>query len=173
MRISSKPSTLSRRARSTLSSLPRSGRIAWWTWSRPPLALPPALSPSTMNISVRATSLEEQSASLCGMPPESRAPLRLMSSRALRAASRASAARRARLQMLRASEGCSSSHAPSSSFSAPLTKGVTSGLRSFSFVWLLNVGFFSLTLTMAARPSRRSSPVTWSLPSLKIPLRRA
>ncbi len=41
-------STLSRRAFSTLISLPRIGRIAWYRRSRPCLAEPPAESPSTM-----------------------------------------------------------------------------------------------------------------------------
>ena len=39
---------LSRRAFSTLRSLPRSGRIAWNRRSRPCFAEPPAESPSTM-----------------------------------------------------------------------------------------------------------------------------
>jgi predicted small lipoprotein YifL len=40
-------STRSMRAFSTLMILPRIGRIAWNCGLRPPLALPPALSPST------------------------------------------------------------------------------------------------------------------------------
>ena len=47
VRISSKPRILSRRAFSTLRILPLSGRIACVSWFRPPLALPPAESPST------------------------------------------------------------------------------------------------------------------------------
>ena len=47
-RMFSLETILSRRAFSTLSSLPRSGRIAWKRRSRPCLAEPPAESPSTM-----------------------------------------------------------------------------------------------------------------------------
>ena len=64
--ISWLPSILSRRARSTLRILPRSGRIAWKLRSRPCLAEPPALSPSTMNSSDLAGSRSWQSASLPG-----------------------------------------------------------------------------------------------------------
>ena len=42
------------RAFSTFKILPRIGKIAWKRESRPPLADPPALSPSTMKISVSA-----------------------------------------------------------------------------------------------------------------------
>ena len=91
VRISLFCSTLSRRAFSTLISLPRIGRIAWNFRSRPCLAEPPAESPSTMYSSVFAGSRSEQSASLPGRPPPVSAPLRTVS-RALRAASRARAA---------------------------------------------------------------------------------
>ena len=52
----------STRAFSTLRILPRSGRIAWVRGLRPPLAEPPAESPSTMKISHSPGSLLEQSA---------------------------------------------------------------------------------------------------------------
>ncbi|EWS64571.1 hypothetical protein Y695_02183 [Hydrogenophaga sp. T4] len=58
-----------RRSRSTsqvLSTLPRSGRMAWLSLSRPILALPPAESPSTRNTSLCARSLLSQSVSLPG-----------------------------------------------------------------------------------------------------------
>ena len=58
-----------RRSRSTsqvLSTLPRSGRMAWLSLSRPILALPPAESPSTRNTSLWAMSLLSQSVSLPG-----------------------------------------------------------------------------------------------------------
>jgi len=56
------------------------------------LAEPPALSPSTMNSSHLAGSLSWQLASLPGSEAKSRAPFLRVSSRALRAASRAAAA---------------------------------------------------------------------------------
>src|SRR5437868_4761565 len=87
--ISAELSILSGRARSTFRILPRSGRIAWYLRLRPCLAEPPAESPSTMNSSDRAGSRSWQSASLPGREAKSRAPLRRVSSRALRAASRA------------------------------------------------------------------------------------
>src|SRR6185503_16939860 len=80
---------LSRRAFSTLRTLPRSGSTAWKRRSRPCLAEPPAESPSTMNSSLRAGSRSWQSASLPGRDNPSRAPLRMTRSRALRAAARA------------------------------------------------------------------------------------
>ena len=90
--ISAEPSILSKRARSTFRILPRSGRIAWFLRLRPCLAEPPAESPSTMKISDCAGSRSWQSASLPGSEAKSSAPLRRVSSRALRAASRAAAA---------------------------------------------------------------------------------
>ena len=45
---------------SVLSGLPRSGNIAWCFLSLPSLALPPAESPSTMNISFDLESLEDK-----------------------------------------------------------------------------------------------------------------
>ena len=60
--------------------------------SRPCFAEPPAESPSTRNSSESAGSFSWQSASLPGRPAISSAPLRRVSSRALRAASRARAA---------------------------------------------------------------------------------
>ena len=57
------------RSRSTsqvLSTLPRSGRMAWLSLSRPILALPPAESPSTRKTSLCAMSLLSQSVSLPG-----------------------------------------------------------------------------------------------------------
>ena len=63
-----------------------------WRGCAPCLALPPAESPSTMKISHFAGSRSWQSASLPGSEAPSSAPLRRVSSRALRAASRAAAA---------------------------------------------------------------------------------
>jgi hypothetical protein len=54
---------------SVLRILPLSGKIAWNDESRPCLALPHALDPSTMNSSDQALSLLEQSANLPGKTP--------------------------------------------------------------------------------------------------------
>ncbi len=62
------------------------------TESRADFAGPAADLPSTMNSSDSPGSRLEQSASLSGSPPDSRPDLRLVSSRALRAASLALAA---------------------------------------------------------------------------------
>src|SRR5918911_1380775 len=90
-RISSEESILSRRAFSTFRILPLSGSTAWKRRSRPCLAEPPAESPSTKKISQNFGSRSWQSASLPGSDAESSAPLRRVSSRALRAASLARA----------------------------------------------------------------------------------
>lgn len=158
VRISSKASILSTRAFSTLRIFPRRGRMAWNSVSRPPFADPPAESPSTMKISLRSTSLVVQSASLEGMPPLSSALFRRVSSRALRAASRACAARTPLLQIRLASVGCSSSQAPKRSATTWPTKGSASTERSRSLGWLLNWGSGCLNEMTTTRPSRRSSP---------------
>ena len=91
--ISADDSILSKRARSTLRILPRKGSTAWLARLRPCLAEPPAQSPSTMKISHLAGSRSWQSASLPGSARCRRArPCARVSSRALRAASRAAAA---------------------------------------------------------------------------------
>ena len=126
-------------------------------WSRPPLALPPAESPSTMNSSVFSP-FSEQSESLWGIPAVSRVPLRLISSRARRAASRAWAASTARVQIFLASAGFSCSQDPKLSVIEWPTNPSTSGLISFSLVWLLNCGSVILTEMIAVSPSLRSSP---------------
>ena len=82
--------------------------MAWFVRLRPCLAEPPAESPSTRKISQRAGSFSWQSASLPGRPALSRLPLRRVSSRALRAASRARAASMAFSRMALASRGFSS-----------------------------------------------------------------
>ena len=74
------------RARSTLRILPRIGRIAWNRGLRAFLALPPALSPSTMNSSASSGLRDEQSASLPGIDADSSSDLRRVRSRAWRAA---------------------------------------------------------------------------------------
>src|SRR5256886_8817937 len=105
--ICSLDSILSVRTRSTLRILPRSGSTAWNSRLRPCLALPPAESPSTMNSSDLAGSFSWQSASLPGSE-EMLSGLLRVSSRALRAASRAAAAWITLPTMTLASLGCSS-----------------------------------------------------------------
>jgi len=78
---------LSRRACSVLRILPLSGNIAWNSLSLHCLALQPAESHSTIYNSDFFGSLEEQSASLPGRVIHSSAHLRMIVSRALRAAS--------------------------------------------------------------------------------------
>ena len=48
-----------------------------------------------------------------------------------------------------------------------------SGVVSFTFVWLSNDGSGNLTLTIAVRPSRTSSPVSASAFSPRMPCLRA
>src|SRR5215207_3892497 len=59
----------SMRAFSTLRIFPRIGRIAWIRGSRPPLADPPAESPSTTKTSHSSGLVDWQSDSLPGSPP--------------------------------------------------------------------------------------------------------
>ncbi len=103
------------------------------------------------------------------MDPESSALLRRVSSRALRAASRAWAATMPFRHRRLASPGFSSSQLSRASLTAAETKVSISGFRSFSLGWLLNVGLGSLTLTIATSPSRRSSPVGAGSFSFRMP----
>ena len=132
--------------------------MAWYLRSRPPLAEPPADSPSTMNSSHRAGSRSWQSASFPGRPPESMADLRRVSSRALRAASRARAASMHLPTMRRATVVCLSKYSPRRSLMSCST-GPLMSLLSFPLVWPSNCGCGNFTETTATSPSRTSSPV--------------
>ena len=156
--ISWLPSIRSNRARSTLRILPRSGSTAWFARLRPCLAEPPALSPSTRKISAFAGSFSWQSASLPGRFATSIAVLRRVSSRALRAASRASAASTILPTTIRASAGFSSNHSASFSLTRPSTAGRTSEETSLSLVCDENFGSGTLTDRTQVSPSRASSP---------------
>ena len=134
------------RAFSTFRILPRSGRIAWKRRSRPLFAVPPALFPSTRYSSHCAGSRSLQSASLPGSIVPSSSPLRTTRSRALRAASRARAARMPFSMIRRPSDGCSSRYCISPSATALSTCVFTSALPSRVFVWPSNCGSGSLTL---------------------------
>jgi hypothetical protein len=157
--ISADPRTLSKRARSTLRILPRNGRIAWFARLRACFAEPPAESPSTRNSSLFAGSRSWQSASLPGSELISSAPFRRVSSRALRAASRAAAASTILAISFLASPGCSSNHRSRCSPIRPSTTGRTSEETSFSLVWDENFGSGTFTDSTQVRPSRASSPV--------------
>src|SRR6266436_2539314 len=149
--ICSDESILSKRARSTLRIFPRSGRTAWNSRLRPCLAEPPAESPSTMNSSDLAGSRSWQSASLPGSEAMSSAPLRRVSSRALRAASRAAAASTTLPTMTLASEGCSSNHAAKASLRTFSTTGRTSEDTSLSLVCEENFGSGTLTAVLSVK----------------------
>ena len=168
--ISWLPSIRSKRARSTFRILPRRGRMACVRRSRPVCAEPPAESPSTRNSSVLEASFSEQSFSLAALNDTSIAVLRRVSSRALRAASRAMAASMILPVICLASVGFSSNHSPSFSFISDSTAGRTSDETSLSLVWLENFGSGTFTDRTAVRPSRASSPVKLIFSRFAIPL---
>ena len=95
--------------------------------------------------------------------------MRLVSSRALRAASRALAASTAFSTIRFASRGFSSRKAESCSPTVDSTQPRTSEETSFSFVWLENFGSWTFTETMATSPSRISSPESFSFRFLPRP----
>ena len=121
-----------------------------------------------MNSSDLAGSRSWQSASLPGSEAMSSAPLRRVSSRALRAASRAAAASTTLPTMILASAGCSSNQAASASLTTLSTTGRTSEETSLSLVCEENFGSGTLTESTAVRPSRQSSPVSATF-SLRAP----
>ncbi len=167
--IWSEPSIRSKRARSTFRILPRRGNTAWFSRLRACLAEPPAESPSTRKISDLAGSRSWQSASLPGRDEMSSGDLRRLSSRALRAASRAEAASEIFWTMSLASAGCSSNHWAMPSPTRPSTAGRTSDETSLSLVWLENFGSGTFTDRTQVRPSRASSPLTEILSRLVAP----
>ena len=171
--ISLLESTLLMRAFSTLMILPRSGRIAWKLRSRASTAEPPALSPSTRNSSAASGSDTEQSASLPGRPPPPSADLRRIRSRALRAAWRARLAEISLFTIALASFGFSSRKPASLALQLVSTSPRIEGLPSLVLVWPSNWGSRSFTETIAASPSRQSSPVSGSSFSFSSPWARA
>ena len=141
-----------------------------WNWrSRPCLAEPPAESPSTRYSSHFSGLRSWHSASLPGSPAPSRAPLRRVRSRALRAASRARAASSTLKTMRLATDGVSSRKAESRSPIRLSTMPLTSELPSLPLVWPSNCGLGTLTLMTAHSPSRASSPCSGSPMSLPTP----
>ena len=134
-------STLASDALSVLSTLPRSGRIAWRVRSRPCLAEPPAESPSTMKSSLSSRPGDVQSLSLPGSVrrPEV-AVLRVTSCCAARLASRARAARMMRATIDSATVLLVLSQCSSAGRTCESTAAITSGLFSRSFVCPWNCG---------------------------------
>ena len=157
--ISTFLSAWSSRAFSTFRILPRMGRMAWKVRLRASLAEPPAEFPSTMNSSAWRGSREEQSASLPGSEEDSSSDLRLVSSRALRAAMRARAAWMHLTTIALAWGPCSSNHSSRARLVVCWTNPLMSVLPSLVLVWPSNWGSRSFTETIAVRPSRTSSPL--------------
>ena len=161
------------RAFSTFRILPRIGRIAWNLESRPPLAEPPAESPSTTYSSDSRGSVDWQSASLPGSELDSSRPLRRVRSRACRAARRARAAWVALRTIDLPSVGLRSNQSRSHSPVARCTNDLASELPSLVFVCPSNCGSAILRLMIAVRPSRMSEPSRLLSFSLRWPLLRA
>ena len=114
--------TLSVDACSALSTFPRSGRMAWVRRSRPCLAEPPALSPSTMNSSLSDGLVDAQSASFPGRFSRcDTAVLRCTACEAAREASRARAARMIRATTASATVRLSFSHFSKAGRTTPST----------------------------------------------------
>ena len=151
---------MSKRARSTLRILPFNGRMACILRLRPCFAEPPAESPSTKYSSDNAGSFSWQSANLPGRPAISKALLRRVISRALRAASRARAASMIFPAIAFAACGFSSKYSEKDLFIACSTADFTSLETNFSLVCEENFGSGTLTETIAVKPSRASSPET-------------
>ena len=144
--------------------------MAWNLRSRPCLAEPPAESPSTKYNSDSAGSFSWQSASLPGKPKPSITPLRRVSSRALRAASRARAASTILPQMILASFGFSSKKFFNASPNTSFTTGEISLETSLSLVCDENLGSGSFTDNTQVKPSRISSPEVSTLAFLAMSL---
>ena len=99
--------------------------------------------------------------------------MRRVSSRALRAASRAVAASTTLPMISLLSTGWVSSHRARPSAITLETTGVTSELTSLSLVCEENLGSGILTESTQVRPSRMSSPVSVTLSRLRVPLSSA
>src|SRR5258705_421982 len=137
--------------------LQRRGSTACVRRSRHSFAEPPAEAPSTRNNSRYWGSRSEHSASFAASPSSSMPFLRV-SSRALRAASRAWAARTHLSTILRAVAGSSSKASASLSLTICWTRPLMSLLPSLALVCPSNWGSGSRTQTTAGSPSRTSSP---------------
>ena len=161
-RISSDASILSMRDFSTFKILPLSGNIACVRRFLPCFDEPPALSPSTINISDSSGFFDEQSASLPGKVNPSSAPLRITVSRAAFAAIRAFEASMTFPSIARASLGLRSNQSANSTPKTVSTAPRASGVPSFAFVCPSNCASWRRTETTEVNPSRTSSPVRFS-----------
>ena len=99
--------------------------------------------------------------------------MRRVASRAARAAWRARLAEMSLLTICLASLGCSSRNSLRRALELVSTRLRMDGLPSLVLVWPSNCGSRSLTDTIAARPSRQSSPVSGSSFSFRRPFVRA
>ncbi len=155
----------------TLRILPRIGRSAWWSLLRASLAVPRALSPSTMNSSVRSTSLLRQSASLAGSEEDSSAVLRRCVSLCIRALIRDFISA---VTFSSSTAACcfsprlvEESRAVSSFSTTRATIARTAEVPSTSLVCPSNCGSARRTVTTAVRPAIASSFSNLSLPTLR------
>ena len=145
-------------ALATLRILPRSGSMAWLSRLRACLAEPPALSPSTMKISVPCLEFMLQSASLPGSRSLRVALCRPISFSRLRLR-RSSAWSMAQSSSLLACCGLSASQWSKASRTALSTMRVASWVASLSLVWPWNSGSRMNTDSMAAAVPSTSSAV--------------
>ncbi len=154
----------------TLRILPRIGSSAWWSLLRASLAVPSALSPSTMNSSVWSGSLLRQSASLAGRLEDSSAVLRRWVSLCSRALIRdfisATTFSRTVAACCLYGRFVEVSSAASSVSTTLATTWRTAAVPSTSLVWPSNCGSARRTVTTAVRPARTSSFSSLSLPAL-------
>jgi len=162
----------------TLRILPRIGSRAWKSELRASLAVPRALSPSTMKSSLRATTSVRQSASFAGSDEVSRAFLRREISFCLRALRRARISETtlssSKVDWVLASRLDDVSIAPSSVSTTFATMARTADVPRTSFVCPSNCGSASRTVTTAVRPAMMSSFSIRSAPSfIEILSRRA
>ena len=156
--ISSFPNALSNLAFSTFNILPLSGSIAWVIELRPLIALPPALSPSTKNISQTVGSFSLQSTSFPPKLTTSKSLFLLVSSLALFAATLALAAVIHLSIISFASSGFSSKYLSKPSEKTSSAIFLTSAFPSFVFVCPSNCGSGCLQEIIIVKPSLTSSP---------------
>ena len=154
----------------TLRILPRIGSNAWYSLSRPSLAVPRAESPSTMKSSLLATSFERQSTSFAGSEELSsaflrrwvslwaRAEMRDFISDTILSSTRALCALSSRLDDAYFSASCFAM--------TDDTIERTAGVPSISLVWPSNWGSGSRTVSTAVSPASTSSFSSLSDPTL-------
>lgn len=153
----------------TLRILPRIGSSAWKSEDRASFAVPSALSPSTMNSSLRLTSSLRQSASFAGSDEVSSALLRREISFCLRADTRARISPTTLSSSAAECALCSRLVDPKIAASSVSTTFATmprtGAVPSTSLVWPSNCGSARRTVTTAVRPASTSSFSIRSPPS--------